>query len=137
MCNRALFFYQSCAAELEDELGETIAAHQADLKEIVGGTAGLNPDVRQHVVPVEKVRRRDSDSSRSWSWWSRVGVVAVAVLMVMIVFQPAPEFEITDTNWQRNGEEVVVNCLLHNRAESAKLLTVQFLADFSTAGGFD
>ena len=42
--NRALFFYQSCAAELEEELGETIAAHQADLLDVVGDAPVLSPD---------------------------------------------------------------------------------------------
>ena len=89
------------------------------------------------MVPEEKPRRRDSVSKQSWGRWSRFGVVALVVLLGMIVFEPDPEFEITDTIWQKEGESVIVNSLLHNRTDSAKELTVQFLADFSSVGTFD
>ncbi|MCF7688689.1 MAG: hypothetical protein K9M98_14595 [Cephaloticoccus sp.] len=132
--NRALFFYQNCVAELEDKLGETIVAHQAEMKEAMGGVVELNPDVRQHVVPVERPRSRKS--KQSWGWSSRLGIVAVLALLGLMVFRPTPDYEITGTTWQSNGREVVVNCLLHNRAESSKLLTVQFIADFANSSAY-
>ncbi len=134
---RALFFYEHCGPELEDELGETLAERQAELKATLDGAPAMESEERQHLVPPETPPPARRQPKPGISWLSRLSLAVMAVSLVAILFQPAPDYQITDTTWRKQGPELLVTSVLRNRSDDARQLTVEFLADYAHTAQLD